>query len=162
MPVVCPNCHNHVYLHEIQSSKQVSLYFVPMASYGSDVYLSCPICHHGLQVGPGHRSAVDAMVQATRMVRTGQLAPEAYQMHAERFLTQMGLAAPQVPLAPPPTGGATVAHPASTVTSGQATSGQSVADKIASLARLKADGILTDEEFGRQATSARSGYRLTR
>jgi uncharacterized protein YbaR (Trm112 family) len=147
VPVVCPNCHNHVYLHEIQSSKQVSLYFVPMASYGSDVYLACPVCHHGLQVDPANRSAVDGMVQATRMVRTGQLAPEAYQMQAERFLTQMGLTAPQVPLAPPVTGAATGAHPGSTATSAQATSDQSLADQIANLARLKADGILTDEEF---------------
>ena len=93
VPTVCPNCHNQVYLHEIQSNKQVSLYFVPLASYGSDVYLACPICRHGVEIGPGHRSAVDAMVYATRMVRTGQLAPAAYQAQVDRFLAQMGLSA---------------------------------------------------------------------
>ena len=146
VPVVCPNCHNHVYLHEIQSSKQVSLYFVPMASYGSDVYLACPICRHGLQVGPGHRSAVDAMVHATRLVRTGRLATDAYQAQAERFLSQMGLNAPQVPLTPPGASGASAASehgPQASVTG----SGGSLPDRIASLAKLRADGVLTEEEF---------------
>jgi uncharacterized protein YbaR (Trm112 family) len=140
VPIVCPNCHNHVFLHEIQSNREVSLYFVPMASYRTDVYLACPVCRHGLQVDAAHRSGVDAMVQATRMVRTGQLAPESYRMQAERFLTQMGMATPEVPMTPPPS------HhdPASISTAG---SEPSLPDRLAGLAKLRADGILTDEEF---------------
>ena len=143
--VVCPNCHNHVFLHEIQSNRQVSLYFVPMASYRTDVYLACPICRHGLQVDAAHRAGVDAMVQATRMLRSGQLAPDAYQVQAERFLTQMGLAGPNVPLNLPPShaGAAPAAHGSAATTSADAT----LSDRIAGLAQLRADGILTDEEF---------------
>ncbi len=138
-PIVCPTCHNHVYLHEIQSKKEVSLYFVPLASYGSDVYLACPICGHGLQVLPQQRSAVDAMVVATRMARTGQLAPEAYRAQAERFLVGMGIASPVVP-ATEPTLRAAAAHP------GTATNSD-VAARLAGLARLRDEGVLTDEEF---------------
>jgi hypothetical protein len=132
VPTVCPNCHNQVYLHEIQSNKQVSLYFVPLASYGSDVYLACPICRHGVEIGPGHRSAADAMVYATRMVRTGQLAPQAYQAQVDRFLTQMGLNA----------------QPAALAAAAQApTPDETLTDRIANLANLRAQGVLTEEEF---------------
>ena len=144
--VVCPNCHNHVFLHEIQSNRQVSLYFVPMGSYRTDVYLACPICGHGLQVDAAHRAAVDAMVQATRMVRTGQLAPDSYQAQAERFLIQMGLAAPNVPQTlPPAAGGSATTPPGSGATTAPA--GSSLSDRIAGLAKLRDDGVLTDEEF---------------
>ena len=144
--VVCPNCHNHVFLHEIQSNRQVSLYFVPMASYRTDVYLACPICRHGLQVDAGHRPAVDAMVQATRMVRSGQLAPESYQAQAERFLIQMGLAAPNVPQTMPPShAGSGSTAPGSTAATAPAAA--SLPERIAGLAKLKAEGVLTDEEF---------------
>ena len=132
VPTVCPNCHNQVYLHEIQSNKQVSLYFVPLASYGSDVYLACPICRHGVEIGPGHRSAVDAMVYATRMVRTGQLAPAAYQAQVDRFLAQMGLSASPAAVAE---------------TAPAAPPDESVTERIANLAKLKAQGVLTEEEF---------------
>src|SRR3954447_17641322 len=127
VPTVCPNCHKQVWLHEIQSNKQVSLYFVPMASYGSDVYLACPICRHGVEIGPAHRSAVDAMVYATRMVRTGHLAPDAYQAHVDRFLAQMGLTAQPAAMAP---------------AAQAATHDESLTDRIANLANLKAQGVL--------------------
>lgn len=139
VPIVCPNCHNQVWLHEIQSQKQVSLYFVPMASYGSDVYLACPICRHGLQVDPAHRSAVDAMVAATRMARSGQLAPDAYRGQAERFLAQMGMASPDVP--------ATGARTATQRPPTSSAPGGSFVDRLEGLGRLHATGVLTDEEF---------------
>ena len=47
-PATCPNCHNDVYLHQVRSDKQFSLYFVPLASYGNNEYLACPICQHGM------------------------------------------------------------------------------------------------------------------
>ena len=49
-PTACPNCHNQVFLHHVQSKKSVRLYFVPVVPYGTDHYLICPICSRGLQV----------------------------------------------------------------------------------------------------------------
>ena len=51
-PTTCPNCRNQVFLHHIRTNKQVSRYFIPMASYGGSEYLSCPICRHGMQLRP--------------------------------------------------------------------------------------------------------------
>jgi len=97
-----------------------------------DVYLACPICRHGVEIGPGHRSAVDAMVYATRMVRTGQLAPAAYHAQVDRFLAQMGLSASPAAVAE---------------TAPAAPPDESVTERIANLAKLKARGVLTEEEF---------------
>ncbi len=134
VPVLCPRCHNQVMLHEIQSRGQVSLYFVPMASYDTDRYLACPICHAGLQVRPEHGAALTSMRAATRTFRSGGITQEAYRAHAERFLIEMGLTTPTVPATTPDAG------PTPTVT-------PSLGDALASLAKLHADGVLTDEEF---------------
>ena len=56
-----------------------------------------------------------------------------------RFLTQMGMAAPQVPLTPP------ASHVGSGAPSTPAA--PSLPDRLASLAKLRADGVLTEEEF---------------
>lgn len=146
-PIVCPNCHNQVYLREIRSQKQVSLYFVPMATYGSDEYLACPICRHGLEVPPQQRSAVDAMVAATRMVRTGKLAPDAYRAQAERFLGQMGMATAIVPAAAPPASGPIPAGTGGSTPASTAGSAPPLADRLARLGELHAAGVLTDDEF---------------
>lgn len=141
--IVCPTCHNPVWLRAIRSQQQVSLYFVPLASYGSNEYLACPICRHGVEVPPQDRSTVDAMVAATRMVRNGQLAPDAYQAQAERFLVQMGLTSAAVPAAAPSTAGPE--------------SASDLADRLASLAKLHADGVLTDAEFDAAKRRALAG-----
>ena len=60
-PVRCPNCHNDVYFHQIHSTQQVSLFFVPVMPYGTDEYLVCPVCGHGLEIPLQHQSAVHAM-----------------------------------------------------------------------------------------------------
>ena len=60
-PVTCPNCHNNVFLHHLQSKKAVRLYFVPVVPYGTDEYLLCPICNRGLQLKDGQQAAVGAM-----------------------------------------------------------------------------------------------------
>lgn len=52
-PTTCPVCHNDVFLHHLKSEKSFSLYFIPLATYGSDEYLVCPICHNGLQLDLG-------------------------------------------------------------------------------------------------------------
>jgi uncharacterized protein YbaR (Trm112 family) len=68
-PVTCPNCHNNVFLHHLQSKKSVRLYFVPVVPYGTDEYLLCPICNRGLQLKPPGRVAPCS--QAVRGSRSG-------------------------------------------------------------------------------------------
>ncbi len=146
-PIVCPSCHNGVYLREIRSQKQVSLYFVPIASSGTDEYLICPICRRGVEVPPQLRSAVDAMVAATRMVRTGKLGPDAYQAQAERFLAQMGFTSPVVPTAGSLANTHMPAPNAATTAGVTPPSAPTLPDRLAGIAKLHADGVLTDGEF---------------
>ena len=91
-PTTCPNCRNQVFLHHIQTKKQVSLYFIPMASYGGTEYLSCPICRHGIQLGPQHQTALKSMRSATILYRKGGLAEAAYRASVERFWATLGMA----------------------------------------------------------------------
>jgi hypothetical protein len=149
-PATCPRCHNQVVLHHVRSDKQFSLYFVPISSYGGSEYLLCPVCQHGIQVQEAHRQAVTAMGSATRLYRRGGLPAETYQGQVARFWTQLGVdpTGSQVlhpaPSMPPPAAAGPAA--ASTVAPGASGSG-SLADQVARLAELRAEGILTDEEF---------------
>ncbi len=149
-PVVCPNCHNDVFLHDIRSDKRVSLYFVPLASYGSDEYLACPICRHGLQIQQGRRPAVDRMRAATTLYRRGQLLQDYYRSQVDQFWRLLGVApsGQQVihPAATIPPPGQPATTPAA-VTNDPAPSPPSIADQLQGYAKLHADGVLTDEEF---------------
>jgi hypothetical protein len=131
-PIACPNCHNDVFLHEVISNKQFSLYFVPVAGYGSDEYLLCPVCGHGLQVLAAHRATVEAMRATTAHFRRHEIAEDAYRDQVDRFWSLMGLQATTAPAAPPAAPGAAPAD---------------LADQLTGLARLHAEGVLTDEEF---------------
>ena len=131
-PLVCPNCHNPVFLHQIHSQKRVSLYFVPLMSYGSNEYLACPICRAGLEVGPQHRAAVDQMRYSTRMYQQGQLSADQYQPRVDQFWATMGIDASGQPASPAP--------PAAPVP-------PTIGDRLQNLGKLHADGVLTDEEF---------------
>jgi uncharacterized protein YbaR (Trm112 family) len=144
-PTTCPRCHNQVFLHHVSSDKQFSLYFIPLASYGATEYLLCPICKNGLQVKPEQRQALAAMGSATRLYRRGGLSAEAYQARVARFWAQFGLdpggaqvlqAAPTIP--PPATVGPGAAP---------AAAGPSLAEQLEQLGQLRADGVLTDDEF---------------
>jgi uncharacterized protein YbaR (Trm112 family) len=145
-PVICPNCHNDVFLHDIKSDKRVSLFFVPLASYGTNEYLACPICRHGVEVRPEHRGAIDRMRAATKLYRRGQLLESFYRPQVVEFWRRVGVA---------PTGeqviqaAATIPAPAvsSAPAQGAAAQAPTVADQLASYAKLHADGVLTDEEF---------------
>lgn len=147
-PVVCPICHNDVFLHDIRSDKRVSLYFVPLASYGSDEYLACPICRHGLQIQQGRRPAVDRMRAATTLYRRGQLRQDYYRSQVDQFWRLLGVtpSGQQVvhtaATIPPPPGQPVTTPPAAT-----ASAPPSLADQLQAYARLHADGVLTDEEF---------------
>ena len=89
-PTTCPNCRNQVFLHHIQTKKQVSLYFIPMASYGGTEYLSCPICRHGIQLGPQHQAALRSMRSATTLYRKGGLPEATYRAKVDAVLGDPG------------------------------------------------------------------------
>jgi hypothetical protein len=136
-PVTCPNCHNDVFLHHIRSDKRVSLYFIPLASYGTDEYLACPICRSGMQVGPQHRAKVNEMKAATAVFRRGGVRQDYYLPTVERFWRTMGVAP----------SGQQVVQAASTVPPPGAPATPSLASQLKGLADLHANGVLTDEEF---------------
>ena len=147
-PAVCPNCHNHVFMHHIKSEKKVSLYFVPLIPYGTDEYLSCPTCRHGLQLRPEQRAEVGSMQAATSQYRRGQYLADAYAARVERFWRMLGVAPsgaqvvrPSQPVQPSPT-----PLPAATTTPPPPV-GAALEDRLRGLARLHANGALTDEEF---------------
>jgi hypothetical protein len=137
-PTTCPNCHNQVFLHHIRSQKHVSLYFVPMANYGTNEYLACPICRHGIQIGPQQHAALASMRAATASYRRGAFAEAAYRATAERFWAGLGV----VP-AGGPNPGATETIPAPATVRSE----PSLAEQLDDLGRLHAAGVLTDDEF---------------
>jgi Short C-terminal domain len=90
-PCVCPNCHNQVFLHHVRSKKSVRLYFVPVARYGTDDYLVCPICSRGLQLSAPQLPALQAMSSATASFRAGRLPEAPYMAQVEHFWRQLGV-----------------------------------------------------------------------
>ncbi len=151
-PAVCPNCHNHVLMHHIRSEKKVSLYFVPLIPYGTDEYLSCPTCRHGLQLRPEQRTEVESMQAATSQYRRGRYLAEAYQARVDRFWLALGVApsgtqvvrpSPTVPPPPAPVPALPPARPQAPAPPPVT----SLTDRLRGLAKLHADGSLTDEEF---------------
>jgi uncharacterized protein YbaR (Trm112 family) len=136
-PVTCPNCHNNVFLHHLQSKKAVRLYFVPVVPYGTDEYLLCPICNRGLQLRDGQQAAVGAMQASTAAYRAGRTTPEAYQAQTANFWRQLGVA---------PSGEQVLQAPAPSALPGSGGEDE-LSEKLASLDRLHRAGELTDEEF---------------
>jgi len=186
-PLSCPNCHNTVFLHDVESKQQFSLYFVPVVKYGGDRYLLCPVCGQGLQVLPTQRAAVDRMRSLTGQFRLRGVTEETYRSEVGRFWQQLGvrtgpalaassaaptlpgvppgspvppgsavppgpppapglLAPPAPPLAPSPTPPSGASAPAG-LPSQPSPAGAELAGHLADLARLRAEGSLTDEEF---------------
>ena len=137
-PTICPNCRNDVFLHHIRSQKHVSLYFVPMANYGTNEYLACPICRHGIHIGPQQQAALASMRAATGLYRRGGLAEDAYRATAERFWAGLGVV---------PAGGPTLRATETIPAPATARAEPSLAGQLDDLGRLHADGILTDDEF---------------
>jgi putative oligomerization/nucleic acid binding protein len=146
-PTVCPRCHNSVFLHQITSNKQVSVYFVPLVPYESNAYLACPICHAGIRLAAGQIPSVDRMRGMTATFRHGAVDETAYRAAVDGFWASLGVApsGDQVlhpsPTIPPPAG--TARQPGSP----PAAAPGSLADRLAGLAKLHANGHLTDEEF---------------
>jgi zinc-ribbon family/Short C-terminal domain len=90
-PVVCPNCHNQVFLHHVQSKKKFSLYFVPVVPYGTDDYLVCPVCSRGLQLSGAQLPHVRSMSSASAAFRTGRMTEVQYMAQVDRFWRQFGV-----------------------------------------------------------------------
>jgi hypothetical protein len=141
VPVRCPNCHNDVFLHKVRSTKRVSLFFVPVMPYGTDEYLVCPVCGHGLQIALEHQSAVEAMRAATSAYRAGRIREPDYRNRSDAFWRTIGVALPGGAVA---AGGAAGSAPEPARPPVEA----ALADRLAGLARLHSAGILTDDEFG--------------
>jgi len=150
-PTTCPNCHNQVFLHHIRSDKHVSLYFIPLVPYGSNEYLACPICRHGLQIHPDQQAAVARMHSATRAFRTRATTLEAYQPSVEQFWREVGVdpSGERVlhPPSAPPSPGSEAAVRAAGRASPAESPGASLADRLEALANMRGKGILTDAEF---------------
>jgi hypothetical protein len=113
--------------------------------YGTDEYIVCPICRGGLQVGPGHQRAVEAMRATTIAFRAGSVADADYRARTAAFWQSMGV---------DPSGGVQADPPLTSGSASQASSPAqappveaSLADRLADLGRLHADGVLTDDEF---------------
>jgi hypothetical protein len=148
-PLRCPNCHNDVYMHAVKSSKELSLYFIPLVPYASDEYLACPICRAAIKTGQEHRAAVQSMIASTRLWQSHAMAPADYERRTRYFWSQLGIA-PEHVVIPPHPGAPMVAATAPTQSPPAATPAPSPptpADRLAELARLRDAGILTEEEF---------------
>jgi hypothetical protein len=147
-PTTCPKCHNDVFMHEVHSEKQFSLYFVPLSSYGGKEYLLCPICHFGLAVEPGHKQAIDKMRAATAVYRRGRVPADQYAQTVNGFWATIGRASrgQQVLSAPASLAGqpAAFATPSPTPQPGPA---PDLAKKLAELGQLRNNGVLTEAEF---------------
>ena len=149
-PATCPNCHNQVFLHQLHSTKQFSLYFIPMGNYSSNEYLACPVCRSGLQVAKEHIGAVNQMRAATSVFRRGGVAPEQYLAEVQRFWARIGVDANgrQVVGTPSVVPAATPAPPAQVAASPvPGAAGPSLADQLRNLGELRDQGVLTDDEF---------------
>jgi len=150
-PATCPNCHNQVFLHQLHSTKQFSLYFIPMGNYSSNEYLCCPICRAGMQVGKEHLNTVQRMRAATSVFRRGGVSQEQYLAEVQQFWARIGVDASgrQVVGTPSAVPAATAAPPAQVApaTMPKADDGPSLAEQLRRLGELRDAGVLTEEEF---------------
>jgi Short C-terminal domain len=161
-PTVCPNCHNQVFLHHVRSRKSVRLYFVPVVPYGTDDYLVCPICSHGLQLSKGQLPHLPSMRKATASFRAGRLTQAQYLAKAEQFWRQLGMRLAGQPLPPPASPDASAAdrpsaaaHSSAQVTSAAPAQNQPAAadgeaswiSQLNQLAELHDQGVLSDDDY---------------
>ena len=157
-PTVCPRCHNAVFLHEIRSDKKFSVYFVPIYQYESNAYLACPICHTGVQLSPGQIGAADRMRVSTKQFRQRRLDEPTYRAAVDRFwasprrraVRQTRCSTRRRRSRRRPRRARPSPRPRRRAAAG-------IADKLADLAKLHADGILSDEQFATAKRRALEG-----
>jgi Short C-terminal domain/zinc-ribbon family len=152
-PTVCPNCHNQVFLHHVQSKKSMRLYFVPVVPYGTDDYLMCPVCSRGLQLSRAQLPHLRSMCRATAAFRAGRLPEAQYLAQAERFWRLIGVspAGRQQSAAPARQQSAAPARQQSAAPAPPPpAAGQDEASWVAQLrqlAQLHDQGVLSDAEY---------------
>jgi len=148
-PARCPNCHNDVYLHHISTNKQVSLYFVPIAKYGGNQYLACPICRAGMAVDPMHTTAVGQMRAATASFRRGRVPQDYYEATVRAFWGKIGITPSGQQVVQPPTHVAPGTAGPGPVSSAPAAAAPkpALAEQLQRLGDLRAQGMLSEEEF---------------
>lgn len=148
-PTVCPNCHNQVFLHHARSKKSVRLYFVPVVPYGTDDYLVCPVCSHGLQLSSAQLPHVRSMSQATASFRAGRLTEAQYMAQVERFWRQLGVnpARTGAPAPPQPAAPARSAASPPPPPPAAAEDQTSLVSQLRKLSQLHDQGVLSDAEF---------------
>lgn len=134
-PISCPNCNNAVFLHRVRTQKQVSLYFVPVAPYGTDEYLLCPVCSQGLPVPKDKVTVVGRMQAGTRAYRAHQVDDATYRREVDDFFQSLGMHAAAAPA------------PAPQPIAQHGAMGDDWVEKLAQLQRLHDQGVLTDEEW---------------
>ena len=143
-PATCPKCGNHVVMHLIRTQDAIALYFIAVAPYNVNEYLSCPVCKSGLQVRPDQRPAVDMMRAHTATYRRRALTKGAYDTIAERFWAKFGIAPSGEQVVRPAPQSAVPPAPA---VSPDAPPGPSLSAQLEGLSQLHADGVLTQDEF---------------
>jgi putative oligomerization/nucleic acid binding protein len=148
-----------VFLHHVRSKKSVSLYFVPVARYGTDDYLVCPICSRGLQISNPQLPPLRSMSNATASFRAGRLTETQYMAQVERFWRQLGvnpagqqLLTPASPSAATPTQPSAPAQPgapveATPVQPPPADDETSWIAQLRKLAHLHDQGVLSDADY---------------
>jgi hypothetical protein len=139
-PAICPNCHNDVFMHHVRSNKQFSLYFVPLASYGSNEYLACPICQHALQIRPEMAARVNSMRAATQSFRQGHVPEAYYRQTVDAFWGMLGVNPKGQQMMRTPTN----VPPAPAA---EEPGGQTLAQQLKGLGELRDQGTLTEAEF---------------
>lgn len=74
----CPNCHNRVETVIVETSRRVSLMFVPVAKWDSEFWLACPICERaGRLDGRAHAQLI--LAESLSGGRSHQLLPTTFE-----------------------------------------------------------------------------------
>jgi hypothetical protein len=175
VPGLCSHCGNVVMYHHTTSTKQIRLYFIPVAPYSHKEALACPVCYHGFGLTGNQRPLVKWMVSLTERWQQGQVSDDEYRWWVTVFWEADFRAAatgplparraPEFPLpesaSPSASLGALgsktpgVLQPSPESTEGDGNSGMHLSapstlellDELEGLARLKSIGALSEVEF---------------
>jgi hypothetical protein len=143
-PTTCPNCHNDVYLHEVQSEKQFSLYFIPLGSYQRNHYMLCPICQFGVPLSAENLDAVSRMRAATAVYRRGKVDAAYYMKTVTQFWAQVGRGPNGTQVLDAPETGA---RPERAAAQPAQVASPNLAQQLRELSRLREEGVLDEAEF---------------
>lgn len=80
--VECPNCHNTSPWKIVETSKRVTLYFVPVAKWQRRYFCICPVCDCGTELA-NREQAQDILLEALQQREKSRI--------AEAILREAGL-----------------------------------------------------------------------